>query len=212
MKPARWIRVPLLLLGVAGLGACRGQTSSEPPIVPIRNMYNQPRYQPQAQAQFFGDKRTMRPYIPGTIAREMTIDPELATGVTLDQRGYVLEVPVEISEKLGGIKAMLERGGQRYGIYCAPCHGLSGNGQGIIVKRGMLPPPSFHDPRLRAMPDGQVFTIVSNGIGNMPPYRHSIPVHDRWAIVSYLRTLQITQGSEQIQAQAAASTTQEATP
>jgi hypothetical protein len=212
MKPARWNHVSLLLLGVAGLGACRGQTSSEPPIVPIRNMYNQPRYKPQAQAQFFGDKRTMRPYIPGTIAREMTIDPELATGVTLDQRGYVLEVPVEISEKLGGIKTMLERGSQRYGIYCAPCHGLSGNGQGIIVKRGMLPPPSFHDPRLRAMPDGQIFAIVSNGIGNMPPYRHSIPVHDRWAIVSYLRTLQITQGSEQIQAQAAASTTQEATP
>lgn len=106
---------------------------------------------------------------------------------------------------------MLERGAQRYGIYCAPCHGLSGNGQGIIVKRGMLPPPSFHDPRLRSMPDGQVFAIITNGIGNMPPYRHSIPLNDRWAIVSYLRTLQMTQGPEPMQAQAAAST-QKAVP
>ncbi len=203
----------IALVGMSAMSACRGQTSTEPPMAPVRNMYNQPRYNPQAESTFFSDKRTMRPYLPGTVAREMAVDVELATGVLSNQSGYVLEVPSAVSQKIGGgIKAMLERGEQRYGIYCAPCHGLSGNGQGMIIKRGMLAPPSFHDPRLRSVPDGQVFTVISNGIGNMPSYRHAIPVNDRWAIVSYVRTLQLTQAMPEEEPSAGSTTRQEAAP
>ncbi|MCB9708380.1 MAG: cytochrome c [Myxococcales bacterium] len=211
--PAIWSsRRSWLLASMLACSGCRGQTSHEPPIVPIRNMYNQPRYNPQAESPFFADRRTMRPHVEGTIAREMVIDAELATGVLSDHSGYVLQVPQAVPDALGGIKAMLERGEERFGIYCSPCHGLSGNGQGMIIKRGMLAPPSFHDPRIRTLPDGQIFATLSNGMGNMPPYQHSIPIYDRWAIVSYLRTLELAQAPRAVVQDSAVRATEEAAP
>ena len=176
--------------------SCKGQTSKEPPIVPIRNMYTQPRLNPQAASAFFDDGRTMRQPVQGTVAREMEIDVEIATGRSASGTGYVMSIPKTVLKQHGGMHATLERGRERYGIYCVPCHGNAGTGQGIVVKRGMLPPPTFHEARLRTIPDGQLFASITNGIGNMPSYRHSIPIADRWAIISYVRALQITQARE----------------
>ena len=90
---------------------------------------------------------------------------------------------------------LIERGQQRFNIYCSPCHGRTGDGRGIVVQRGLLPPPSFHDDRLRKVGDGHIFDVISNGIRNMPSYRAQIPVDDRWAIVSYFRALQRSQNA-----------------
>jgi mono/diheme cytochrome c family protein len=89
--------------------------------------------------------------------------------------------------------ATLARGQERFGIYCAPCHGLDGVGQGMVVKHGLIQPPTYHQDRLRHIPDGQLFATIENGIRNMPAYGPQIPTFDRWAIVSYVRALQISQ-------------------
>ena len=195
-------RISLLaLLGASAVAGCTGDTSTEPPIVPIRNMYNQPRYDAQSKAPFFADGRTMRPQVEGTVAYEA--DPELshATGRTDDNATWVLEIPAPIVERQGGMAAFIERGHERYEIYCSACHGSSGDGKGVVAMRAdslgatTMIPPTFHDSRLRRIPDGQLFSTVSNGIRNMPAYRQSIPQDDRWAIVAYVRALQLSQAS-----------------
>lgn len=178
---------------IAALSGCRGQTSEEAPIVPIRNMYHQPRYNIQSESDLFADKRTMRPRVEGTIGHSQSVDSRIAEGRLEDGSGYVLTVPEEVMKAGGGMEAMTERGKARYGIYCVPCHDGTGSGQGIVVKRGMLAPPSFHQDRIRKMPDGQLFATISNGIRNMPAYSQSIPESDRWSIVAYVRALQVSQ-------------------
>jgi mono/diheme cytochrome c family protein len=189
------------LLAANVVAGCVGDSSKEPPIVPIRNMYNQPRYDAQSKAPFFADGRTMRPQIEGTIPREADIEFENATGRTEDNTGWILEVPASVAERKGGMASLIDRGQQRYGIYCAPCHGDSGDGKGVVALRAdaigasAMLPPTFHDSRLRHIPDGQLFATISNGIRNMPAYRQSIPQDDRWAIVAYVRALQLSQAS-----------------
>jgi mono/diheme cytochrome c family protein len=189
MKAPTFASVALVSL----LAACRGETSQDPPIVPIRNMYDQPRYDMQSESEFFSDGRTMRPPVEGTISREAWTDPRIARGRLEDESGYVLTIPSEIVEKAGGMQPLTARGQDRYGIYCAPCHGLSGHGDGIVVKHGMLPPPTYHQDRLRHEPDGQLYATIQNGKGNMPPYAAQLTVEDRWAIVAYVRALQLSQ-------------------
>jgi len=199
----------LALLALGGLAGCVGDTTEEPPIVPIRNMYNQPRYDSQSKAPFFADGRTMRPQVAGTVAYEADAELSHATGRTEDNAGWVLEVPAPIVERNGGMAALIGRGEQRFGIYCAPCHGDSGDGKGVVALRAdslgasALLPPTLHDDRLRHIPDGQLFATITNGIRNMPAYRQSIPQDDRWAIVSYVRALQLSQASRPEAAQAA---------
>ncbi|MGB5809590.1 MAG: cytochrome c [Polyangiales bacterium] len=189
---------------------CLGAESEKPPIVGIRNMYNQPRYDTQEEKPFFADKRSMRPEIEGTVSREMPRNLSWATGRTADDE-YVLEVPPQIVTASGGDEAMLTRGRDRYNIYCSTCHSYSGNGKGMVSRRADqlgatgLVAPTFHDDRLRHVPDGQVFATITNGVRNMPSYAHNIPVNDRWAIVMYLRALQLTQAP-----QAAATGTEQA--
>jgi len=184
-----------LLMLLSGTG-CRGQTSHDPPIVPLRNMFNQDRYNPQAESQLFKDGRTMRTPVLGTVPREREIDPELGQGRLLDDSDYVAEVPQAVAQRFGGAPAMLERGQERYGIYCRPCHDGTGAGRGTVITRSgwQPPPPSFHQDRIRQMPDGQLFATISRGVRSMPSYGASIPVNDRWAIVSYVRALQLSQG------------------
>lgn len=186
---------------VLALGAlsCRGQTSKESPIVGIRNMYDQPKYDIQEESSFFSDHRTMRPLVEGVISREEELDPRIAQGRLEDQTGYVLEIPKEVMQKLGGPEAMLSRGRARYNIYCMPCHDGTGSGNGLVKKRAVaggataFVPPTFHQDRLRHAPDGQIFATITNGKSNMPPYGMQIPINDRWAIVAYVRALQIAQ-------------------
>jgi len=137
----------------------------------------------------------MRPPVEGTISREEDIDPGIARGRLEDETGYVLTIPEAVVERAGGMDRLITRGKDRYNIYCQPCHGLSGDGKGMVVRHGMLPPPTYHQDRLRHAPDGQIYATIENGKGNMPAYGAQVPVMDRWAIVSYLRALQISQAS-----------------
>ena len=189
------IVVLALALAPAALG-CRGQTSAAPPIVPLRNMFDQQRYDPQSESHFFADSRTMRTPVEGTIPRERVIDPEYGLGRLPDDSGYVLQIPRAAVDHFGGMAAMVDRGQDRYNIYCRPCHDGTGSGKGLVIQRsGWQPaPPTFHQDRIRHMPDGQVFATITHGARIMPSYGARIPVADRWAIVSYVRALQLSQG------------------
>ena len=186
----------LALLVPTMLAGCVGDTSKEPPIVPIRNMYNQPRYDSQSKAPFFEDGRTMRPQVEGTLPVEA--DPEIAhaTGRTDDNTGWVLEIPAPIVERKGGMAALIERGQQRYGIYCAPCHNYNGDGRGMVVQRGFPQPVSFVDTqRLLDAPVGYYYNAITNGFGRMFSYASRVRPEDRWAISAYVKALQLSQNA-----------------
>jgi hypothetical protein len=183
-------------LGLLGaLAGCRGGSSKESPIVGIRNMYDQPRYDMQARSETYEDHRTMRPLVEGAVSRETELDPQVAQGRLADDSSYVLTIPKPVVEQAGGMNALLARGQDRYKIFCTPCHDGTGSGHGMVVKRGLIPPPTFHQDRIRHMPDGQLFATISNGIRNMPAYGITVPVADRWAIIGYVRALQLSQAS-----------------
>jgi mono/diheme cytochrome c family protein len=208
-EPARGRnRSAAFLAGVLAAGAiagCRGQTSDESPILLERNMYDQERYNPESYSGLFPDHRTMRSPVEGTIARDRyEDDPETATGLLADKSGYVMTIPVPVVQRKGGMEKLLARGQERFGIYCAPCHGATGDGKGIVVckrekmtdpceSRGFPPLPTYADPRLRGMPDGQLFATITHGVRTMPAYGPQIPIDDRWAIVGYVRALELSQ-------------------
>ena len=182
-----------VLVGCLLVVGCRGETSSSPPILPLRNMHDQHRYDPQQQSSYFRDRMTMRAPVAGTFATDMEVELTISEGRLNDDSDYVATIPESAIEGLGGGEAAVTRGQERYNIYCRPCHDGTGGENGTAVKRGMAQPPSLHEERIRTMPDGQLFATVSNGIRNMPPYKHSIPIADRWAIVSYVRALQLSE-------------------
>jgi cytochrome c5 len=192
-------KVLLATLALSALVSCRGQTSRETPIFGIRNMFDQPRYDVQEESAFFADHRTMRPLVDGVVAHDQETDPQLASGRLEDESGYVLEIPKVVLDRNGGMAALMERGRARFGIYCTPCHDSTGSGEGLVKRRAVASgaaafvPPTFHQDRLRHMPDGQLFATITNGKGNMPPYGMQIKVDDRWAIVGYVRALQVAQ-------------------
>jgi len=190
----------LLVLVIASasstIAGCRGQTSAEPPIHPLRNMFDQDRYDPQAASAFFADGRTMRAPVANTVPRERVVDPEVGQGRLADDSGYTLQIPTSVVEQAGGMEKLVTRGHERYDVYCTPCHDGTGAGKGMVIERGQFnpAPPTFHQSRLQQMPDGQLFATISNGVRMMPAYAPQIPVQDRWAIVSYVRALQLSQG------------------
>lgn len=153
-----------------------------------QDMHNQPRYRPLRSSSFFGDARASRPLVPGTVARgQLRDDPAFYDGKVNGQP--VAFFPVEVT------RATLERGRERFDIYCAPCHSRTGDGDGMIVRRGYLRPPSFHIDRLRQAPPGHFYTVITNGLGGMPDYAQQIAPADRWAIVAYIRALQLSQNA-----------------
>lgn len=181
----------ILLAALVGLTltGCRGSLSSEPPIHPNLNMDYQERFDPQEVNPFFADGRADRLPVAGTIARGfLREDSRFYRGRTAEGT-YVTDSPVALSREL------LERGRERYNIYCAVCHGRAGDGQGIIMtgQYGYTPAPSFHEERLLAETDGYLYDVVANGVRNMPGYAAQIAVADRWAIVAYVRALQRSQ-------------------
>ncbi len=195
---ARVSLAALTLVAAFAAAGCRGQTSKDTPTFGIRNMYDQPRYDTQEESAYFEDKRTMRPIPEGVVSRERSADLTVTSGRTDDNMGYLLTVPKSVVEQHGGMEKTLERGRERYGIYCTPCHDNTGSGQGMVKKRavaggaGAFAPPTFHQDRIRHMPDGQLYATIANGKNNMPPYPQ-IQVNDRWAIVAYVRALQLSQ-------------------
>jgi cytochrome c5 len=194
----RSLRIAAFALGVAAITGCRGQTSEESPVTILRNMHHQPRYSNQGESRFFADKRQMRTPVAGTVAREMETNPVVAEGRTPDGKGFVDTIPPIVIQRVGGMDKLLERGQDRYGIYCTPCHGGLGDGKGMVIKRaniGGFQPPTFHDDRLRTMPDGQLFQVIAYGYNNMPAYGVQLPPDDRWAVVTYVRALQLSQAN-----------------
>ena len=170
-------------------GCFRGRPSEDPPIHINPNMDNQPKYKAQSESQYFENGATMRMPVAGTVARgEEYEDTRYYFGKNTNGEPLT-ENPIPVTIQL------LKRGQKRYNIYCAPCHGRTGDGKGIVVKRGYLPPPNFHQDLVRNYPDGHFFDVITNGIRNMPSYKHMIPVKDRWAIVSYVRALQRSQNA-----------------
>ena len=149
-------------------------------------MRDQPRYEPYEASAFFDNGMSSRPLLPNTVARgQLRSDTLLYAGQAEGRPAD--EFPFPVTEEV------LARGQQRYNIYCTPCHGYTGHGDGIVVQRGFSPPPSFHQDRLRAAPVGHIFGVITNGLGVMYSYGERIPPEDRWAIVAYVRALQLSQ-------------------
>jgi len=162
-----------LLLACASIG-CR------------RDMQDQPKYIPLRSSDFFADGRSARPIPEGTVARgELRADKVFFTGKSGDQ--FIDHLPFPVT------RDVLDRGEQRFNIYCSPCHGRLGNGLGMIVRRGLKRPPSYHIDRLRQIPIGYFYDVITNGFGAMQDYSAQIAPRDRWAIAAYIRVLQFSQ-------------------
>ncbi len=169
---------------VATSGCARGCTSSRPPIHVNPSMDNQPKVRAQAASTFFYNGASMREPVPGTVAiGGLKEDAAFFTGKGADGQ-FLAAIPHAVDE------ALLERGRQRYAIYCQPCHDARGDGRGILFQRGNVPTASFHQEKFLNYRDGQIFDVITNGFGLMPGYRWPIPPADRWTIVAHVRELQ----------------------
>ncbi|MBI2504087.1 MAG: cytochrome c [Candidatus Latescibacteria bacterium] len=151
-------------------------------------MYNQPRYKALGASSFFADGRSARNPVAGTIAQgQLRLDKHFYEGKA--DTGLATTLPMPLTREL------LDRGHQRFDIYCSPCHDRTGRGNGMIVQRGLKRPPSYHQDRLRQAPVGYFFDVMTNGFGVMPSYASRITPQDRWAIAAYVRTLQFSQNA-----------------
>lgn len=152
------------------------------------DMQNQPYERPLHESDFYADKRSARPLVEGTVARsDLRADTYFYTGKIGNDDGNYMPFPATAE--------VLQRGQQRFNIYCAPCHGETGDGQGMIVQRGLKRPPSYHNDRLRKEPIGYFFDVMTNGFGVMLDYSQQVKPEDRWAIAAYIRALQLSQSA-----------------
>jgi len=151
-----------------------------------QRMSVQPKYDPLEPSDFFADGMSARPRIPGTVARgELALTGFLATGKINGQDGDGFPFPVTMQ--------VMNRGQERFNVYCSECHGKLGDGNGMIPSRGYRRPPSYHTDTLRAAKTGHFFDVMTNGFGAMPSYAAQVPVTDRWAIIAYIRALQLSE-------------------
>lgn len=171
---------PIITVVFLALAGCR------------QGMYNQPKQKPLSQADFFPNGASARELVPGTVPREQPDVTPLTTGLNADGTPVAI-LPLPLT------RALLERGHERYDIFCAVCHDYTGGGQGMVVQRGFPPPPSLHQERLRNAPLGHFFDVITHGYGTMYSYASRVPVaEDRWAIAAYIRALQLARnGREQ---------------
>ena len=149
-----------------------------------QDMATQPKNKPLSPSDFFEDGRSERPLIENTVAHGSLANDELF--VPKDSNAF----PLPVNQQL------LERGEDRYKIFCTPCHGLQGDGNGMVAVRGMKHPPSYHQDRLRQVPNGYMYDVVINGFGAMYGYSAQIPPRDRWAIIAYVRALQLSRNAK----------------
>jgi len=180
----------VLLVSVMGF---RGMPSTRPPIEVFPDMDHQAKYKPQAESKFFADGRADRQIPAGTVPFGRSANQSDPAFLRADDAHYagknadgsfVKGFPVEVTE------TMIRRGQGRFEIYCAPCHGKLGDGNGITKSYGMVATPSYHDDRLRTMPEGEIFNTITNGKNTMMPYADKLSPDDRWAVIAYVRALQ----------------------
>jgi hypothetical protein len=175
LKPAPLAAIALF--AVFALAGCR------------QDMHDQPKFIPLRPSSFFADGRSERPLVDGTVARgHLNDDTAFYTGKGPDGKP-VDTFPFPVT------KEIVERGQDRFNVYCAPCHDRTGSGNGMVVQRGYHKPPSYHIDRLRQVPNGYIYDVITSGYGAMPDYAAQIPPHDRWAIVAYVRALQLSQNA-----------------
>jgi mono/diheme cytochrome c family protein len=185
----------LSLIPLALIARARATHQQSPRINIMPDMDIQSRFEPQSENALFADGRAMRPTVQGTIARgQLQEDALFFTGRSGNQWTAASPVPVTTP--------LMQRGRERFEIYCAPCHGIGGYGDGMIAKRAdalqegtWTPPLSLHSDLVRSQPDGQIFNTITHGIRSMPSYSSQIPTADRWAIVAYVRALQRSQNA-----------------
>jgi len=204
----RWIIPVLVLLAalalipVAWIARERAKHGTLPRIHLVPDMDNQGRYKRQQANAWFADGRAMRPPVAGTVARgQLRDDDHYYRGLAGD--GFAAELPPAVAQTLRAAEdgpALLRRGQQRFGVFCSPCHGLDGYGDGIVAQRAArlqqgtwVPPSSLHAEPALSRPPGHLFNTITNGIRTMPAYGPQIPVEDRWAIVTYIGALQRSQ-------------------
>ena len=196
------VLISLAMIPPALIARSRAVTSPRPRIHLIQDMDNQPKFRAQQANPLFLDGRAMRPPVPGTVARgELDEDDHFVRGRIGNQWAARLPDQIEVN------MALLKHGRERFNIYCQPCHGLAGYGDGIVNQRAMqlvetatngtvwVQPKSLHEEAIRTQPVGQIFNTITNGIRNMPRYDSQIPVEDRWAIVAYVQALQRSQNA-----------------
>ncbi len=185
-----WLSFFLVLIvasiAVVGIAGFQGSKSRKPPIEIFPDMDRQPKLRPQAPNSFFADGKSSRLPIQGTVARgSQFLDTPFNTGRLPGSTNYVADMPIDLTAKL------LARGKERYQISCVPCHGALADGNGITKKYGMAVVANLHDKRIVAMTDGEIFNTVTSGKNLMGGYGANVSVEDRWAIIAYLRTLQL---------------------
>lgn len=171
-KTSSFAGICLLALLVASCGGTLRQ-----------DMANQPRQNPLSPSSFFPDGRSARPVLDNTVVRGATDEDNLF--VPKESNAFPLPITIEL----------LQRGQDRYKIFCSPCHGLQGDGNGMVTLRGMKHPPTYHQDRLRNVPNGYLFDVVTNGFGAMNGYSAQVAPRDRWAIVAYVRALQLSRNA-----------------
>jgi hypothetical protein len=177
-RSAKFLRLAACVALVAlGLAGCR------------LDMHVQPKYLPYDGTDFWGDGRSERQPVPGTVARgHLKLDELFYTGKVNGVLADEFPFPITAAE--------LEGGRQRFNIYCTPCHGYTGNGRGMIVQRGFPAPPSYHIQRLREAPAGHFFDVITNGYGAMYSYAARVAPADRWRIIAYIRALQLSENAK----------------
>ncbi|HZN67081.1 MAG TPA: cytochrome c [Tepidisphaeraceae bacterium] len=180
MRTRRFTFAPLLLVAAAlAVAGCERE-----------DMHNQARYEPLEESEFFADGQSSRPLVAGTVAQGQVLrdDPRVNARTTSNEYAQTYPFPIARTD--------LERGRQRYDIYCSMCHGATGYGDGMVVRRGFVKPPSLHDDRLREAAPGYFYEVITNGIGAMYSYNDRIPIEDRWRIAAYVKTLQFSRRVE----------------
>lgn len=191
------IAVILTLVPLALIARKRASFSEKPRVHLVQDMDNQPRFFAQARNSLFADGRAMRLPVEGTVARgELREDDLYERG--RDETAWASGLP----EGVALTDDLLRRGQQRYNVFCAPCHGLAGEGDGMVARRAdrlqegsWVPPSSLHTDLVRGRPEGHLFNTITHGIRSMPAYGPQIPVEDRWAVVAYVRALQLSQNA-----------------
>ncbi len=151
------------------------------------DMWNQPKYKTLAKSEFFADGAAARPLVDGVVPFQVTTERNPRFSGVDEEGAFIPRIPYHVN------RAFLERGREQFDIFCAQCHGRTGQGNGMIVQRGMKQPVSLHDPRVKGMPHGYYFDVITNGFGVMYNHAARISPRDRWAITAYIRALQLSQ-------------------
>jgi mono/diheme cytochrome c family protein len=184
----------LLVVLTVSIAGFRGRRSTQPPVEVFPDMNRQAKYKPQGPSKFFADGRADRPLPPGVVPRGRTIGQD-ADFLRADDFLYRGKTPAGefargFPPELALDEKFMQHGKERYTIYCAPCHGALGDGQGITKGYGMMTTASYHDDRIRKMPEGEIFNTITNGKNTMSPYADKLNPEDRWAVIAYVRALE----------------------